>query len=163
MSEFLVGIDLGTSNWAVAYIDPARARMPPFWSFPSCRPFGLPTCGRRRCFHRQFTSRIPTSFRRGLCPAVGSLAAADRWRIRALARRKGSIPPDHICEIVAFARRRRSDGCDSAVGRAAGCREDVAGRGVVASASPHPQRMEPRSPGSSAREPRGRHHRSRIV
>ena len=63
MSDFLVGIDLGTSNCAVAYIDRSRGPDAPVLDFPIIQAIRPADVRPAPFFRRQFISSIPTSFR----------------------------------------------------------------------------------------------------
>ena len=159
-ARYLVGIDLGTTNTACAYVDTRAGR--------AIRVFDVPqlVAPGGRAAPDAAVVRLPR--RRARVPA-GSLdlpwAGGPRLlrrRARARAGRARARAAGRVGEVVALPRRRRSHGRDPAVGRRRGRRQDLAGRGVGARARPPPRRVG-RQPSRAARRAGGRAHRARVV
>ena len=129
----VIGIDLGTTNSALAWAE-ARGADRHLRRFLSSSPPGEVARPRRRC--RRFSI---SPIRRSATPAlvaaaVGSGAGRRRRRLRARRGRAGAGAADRVGEIVAVESARRSDGGAAAVGRRRRAAA-VAGRGVGARCS----------------------------
>ena len=161
--RYLVGIDLGTTNSALAYIDLQNR---PQGRQPRAEDLSDAATRRRRPGGRAAAAAVvpvPARPARSAArlgrPAVGSERDLRRRRVRPQPRGQGPRPAGVVRQVVALPRRRRSHRAAAAVDRAAGRAATVAARSLDALPAAHGPGLEPRAEprrGRSAGEPDGR-------
>ena len=150
-AQFVIGIDLGTTNSALAFV-PLAEGADPFAVTPA-NLFGIaqvvnPGEVREEALLPSFL------FLPGAADfPAGSLALPWKgfrgWRAGPEARRRESRPPGVFGEVVAVAFGRGPHGGDSAGQRSRGRQEGIAGRSLAALPGPHAERVEPRASGGA--------------
>ena len=152
-SRYLVGIDLGTTNCAVAYVDTHGRERPS----ADIRNFEVPQLvapgetAPGRCCRRSCTCRATTS-----CPRrdrdLPWNEGSDRI-VGEFARSQGAKVPSRLgqqCQELALPCRHRPRGRHPPLGKPAGSQEGLAGRGLGGVPAAHPRRLERRvRPGRS--------------
>jgi hypothetical protein len=126
-ARYIIGIDLGTTNTAVAYVDTksadqrSRCSRCRSWS-PRARSAAPPAAVVR------VPARRARSFAGRDRPALGCRTPARGRRAGPRARARACQPHDLVGQVVAVSRRRRSQRGHPALGRRGRHRQDVAGR-----------------------------------
>ncbi len=164
-ARFIVGIDLGTTNSAVAYVDTAATRAVASQSFAIPQLVGEGAVAERPTL----PSFLYLGGEHDVAPGALALPwdAQRDYAVGEFARAQGARVPGRLVvvgEVVALPRRRRPRGGDPAVGgarrRAASCRRSRRRRATWrTSARPGTQRFAGRAAGSAGR----RAHRARLV
>ena len=148
MARYLVGIDLGTTNSALAYIDlqAAKGRAARRRSTRSpCRSWWpRARWARGRCCRRFSTCRDRTTCRPAPPRCRGTRTESRGRRVCPQSRGSHSRPAGHLRQVVAMPCRRRSLGPAVAVERTARCSAHLARRGVGRLSAPPRRQLEPR-------------------
>ena len=161
MSRYVVGIDLGTTNCALAYADTREATD----RAPRADPGAGDPAGRRRSTtsaERPVLPVVPLPAggqgipRGGARPALEVAGRPRRRHLRARARGQGAGPAGQLGQELALARRASTAARRSCPGRAAeDVDEGLARRGLGRLPGPPPRRLEPRDRRQDGRRPAG--------
>ena len=150
MARYLVGIDLGTTNSALAYIDlqAGKGRGGVAGDSQVSRAAaGRPRRSRPRglCCRRFSTCRASTIFPPAPPPCRGIRRRTTHCRrVRPQPRRPHSRPAGHFRQILALPCRRRSLRAAAAVERSARCAAHLARRGFGTLPAASGRQLEPR-------------------
>ena len=146
-SRYIVGIDLGTTNCAVAFVDTKGRERPA----ADIRMFDVPqlvapaeTAPRTMLPSFLYLTGGPELPPGAAAAAVERRGKPDRRRVRPHSGSQGTQPIGQQCQELALPSRRGPGGRDPALGLAAGDSQGVAGRGLGGIPSAHPGRLEPR-------------------
>ena len=146
MSRYVVGIDLGTTNSALAFADSQDGEGDAL----AADPVAADPAGRRRGRRRRAAGPavVPLSARRQGVPAgcarppLVEGGRAGRRLVRPRPRGQGAGPARRLGQELALARRRRPQGADPAWDAAGRRGEGLARRGLDRLPGPPPRRLE---------------------
>ena len=157
MSRYVVGIDLGTTNSALAYADGNAARddQPgPIASLPIPQVVAVNDVSERPLLpsflYLPGSQGIPGG---GVRPAVEVAAGPRARRLRARARGQGAGPAGQLGQELAFARRRRPPRADPALDGRRRCDQGLAGRRLGGLSRAPARRLERADPRQDRRRP----------
>ncbi len=147
MSRYVVGIDLGTTNSALAYAERPRRPSDQPGTDPSLPIPQVVAVERRGRAAALAVVPLPAGSqgvpRRGARPALEVAAGPRRGRLRARARRQGPGPAGQLGQELAVAPRRRPPRADPALDRRRRCGQGLAGRGLGRLSRAPARRLEP--------------------
>ena len=148
MARYLVGIDLGTTNIALAYVDTAsRARAGRSCTPSPCRSWSPPgRCRNGRCCRRSSTCPARTTCRRARSTCRGRRVRPTLSASSPATTGRRSRPAGVVREVVAVPRRRRSHARRCCRGlRRPTCRDSRRSRRRRELPAAHRRGLEPRS------------------